>query len=131
MPNRPLSRVCYVDDELDIQRVLRMSLERLGGMTVELVNDPQIAIEAMIRFKPDIVLLDWMMPVLDGPALFRKMKEREETKHLPVVFITASAVETQLNQLRDLGAAGVLTKPFSPVELPRKLRSIWEAIPNK
>lgn len=66
---------------------------------------------------------------MDGPSLFQKMKEREETQNLPVVFITASASEKQLDQLRKLGAAGVLSKPFSPLELPAKLKSIWDALP--
>jgi len=75
MPAQPLNRICYVEDDEDIQRIVRMSLERVGKMTVEVVSDPLVAIERMIAFKPDLVMLDWMMPGMDGPTLFRKMRE--------------------------------------------------------
>ena len=74
MPAGPLNRVCYVEDDEDIQRIVRMSLERVGKMTVEVVSDPLVAIERMRAFKPELVMLDWMMPGMDGPALFRKMR---------------------------------------------------------
>ena len=73
MPDRPLNRICYVEDDEDIQRIVRMSLERVGKMTVEVVGDPTMAIEAMASFKHDLVMLDWMMPKMDGPTLFRQM----------------------------------------------------------
>jgi len=91
MPDRPLNRICYVEDDEDIQRIVRLSLERIGKMTVEIVTDPTAAIDTMIKFGPDLVMLDWMMPVLDGPALFRQMKARPDTSAYPVVFITAKA----------------------------------------
>jgi len=91
MPDRPLNRICYVEDDEDIQRIVRMSLERLGKMTVHIVGDPTMAIDAMNSFKPDLVMLDWMMPKLDGPALFKQMQGRPDTRTLPVVFITAKA----------------------------------------
>ena len=83
MPERPLVRICYVEDDEDIQRIVRMSLERIGKMTVEIVTDPMRAIEAMGAFKPDLVMLDWMMPGMDGPTLYRKMKELPATQALP------------------------------------------------
>jgi CheY-like chemotaxis protein len=129
MPDRPLQRICYVEDDEDIQRIVRMSLERVGKMTVALVSDPTQAIAAMIEFGPDLVMLDWMMPVLDGPALFRQMKLRPETAALPVVFITAKASQRDLDELKTLGAAGTISKPFSPKELPDQLRAIWAGLP--
>jgi len=129
MPARPLSRVCYVEDDEDIQRIVRMSLERIGKMTVEVVGDPMVAIDRMIAFKPDLVMLDWMMPGMDGPALFRKMLETPTVKALPVVFITAKASTKELDELRKLGAAGTISKPFAPKDLPDQLRAIWSALP--
>ena len=129
MPERPLNRICYVEDDEDIQRIVRMSLERVGKMTVDVVGDSTKAIEAMIAFRPDLVMLDWMMPVLDGPALFRKMREREETKAFPVVFITAKAAQRDLDELLKMGAAGTISKPFNPKELPEQLRAIWAKLP--
>lgn len=129
MPERPLNRICYVEDDEDIQRIVRMSLERIGKMTVAVVGDPTKAIDAIIAFKPDLVMLDWMMPVMDGPALFRHMKTRPETSSLPVVFITAKAAQRDLDELASLGAAGTISKPFSPKDLPDQLRAIWRKLP--
>jgi two-component system, OmpR family, response regulator len=129
MPDRPLNRICYVEDDEDIRRIVRMSLERVGKMTVELVGDPMAAIEAMTAFRPDLVMLDWMMPGMDGPTLFRQMKLRPETAALPVVFITAKASEKELEELQTMGAAATISKPFSPRDLPNQLREIWKKLP--
>ena len=129
MPDRPLNRICYVEDDEDIQRIVRMSLERVGKMTVTVVGDPTQAIAAMTEFRPDLVMLDWMMPVMDGPTLFKEMKQRPETSGLPVVFITAKASQRDLDELKALGAAGTISKPFSPKELPEQLRAIWASLP--
>jgi two-component system, OmpR family, response regulator len=129
MPDRPLNRICYVEDDEDIQRIVRMTLERVGKMTVAVVGDPTQAIETMAEFRPDLVMLDWMMPVMDGPTLFRQMKLRPETSALPVVFITARASQRDLDELKALGAVGTISKPFSPKDLPDQLRAIWAALP--
>jgi two-component system, OmpR family, response regulator len=129
MPDRPLNRICYVEDDEDIRRIVRMSLERVGKMTVELVGDPMAAIEAMTAFRPDLVMLDWMMPGMDGPTLFRQMKLRPETASIPVVFITAKASEKELEELQTMGAAATISKPFSPRDLPNQLREIWKKLP--
>ena len=129
MPERPLNRICYVEDDEDIQRIVRVSLERVGKMTVEVVGDPTRAIEAMSAFRPDLVMLDWMMPAIDGPTLFRQMKLRPETSALPVVFITAKAAQRDLDELLKMGAAGTISKPFSPKDLPDQLRAIWAKLP--
>ena len=129
MPDTPLNRVCYVEDDEDIQRIVRLSLEKVGKMTVEVVGDPTAAIEAITQFKPDLVMLDWMMPKMDGPTLFRQMKLRPETSSLPVVFITAKASQKELDELMAMGAAGAISKPFSPKDLPQQLREIWKKLP--
>jgi two-component system OmpR family response regulator len=129
LPTRALTRICYVEDDEDIQRIARLSLERVGKMTVEIIGDPTTAIAAMAAFRPDMVLLDWMMPGMDGPTLFRAMKQRPETSALPVVFITAKASQIELDELNALGAVGAISKPFSPTELPNQLREIWAKLP--
>jgi CheY-like chemotaxis protein len=129
MPERPLNRICYVEDDEDIRRIVRMSLEKIGKMTVEVVPDPLAAIEAITSFQPDLVMLDWMMPGLDGPSLFRQMKLRPETRSFPVVFITAKASPAELAELMALGALGAISKPFSPKDLPGQLRELWKKVP--
>jgi two-component system, OmpR family, response regulator len=129
MPDTPLNRICYVEDDPDIQRIVRLTLERVGKMTVEVVGDSTKAVETIAAFKPDLVMLDWMMPVMDGPAVFRAMRERAETRDLPVVFITAKASRKELDELSAMGAAGTISKPFSPKDLPDQLRGIWKTLP--
>ncbi len=129
MPAQPLVRICYVEDDEDIQKIVRVTLERIGKMTVEVVGDPLQAIETIKRFKPELVMLDWMMPGMDGPTLYRKMKEVPEVRDLPVVFITAKASPKELDELRALGAAGTISKPFAPRDLPGQLRAIWDSLP--
>ena len=129
MPDRPLNRICYVEDDEDIQRIVRMSLERVGKMTVEIVTDPLQAIGVITCFKPDLVMLDWMMPGMDGPTLFKKMKEDPQLAALPVIFITAKATQLEIGELTALGAAGAISKPFNPKELPDQLREIWKKLP--
>ena len=129
MPTQPLLRVLCVEDDDDIRRILRLSLEKIGRMTVELVADPTQAIDSMIASRPQLVMLDWMMPGIDGPAIFRKMRENPDTRAMPVVFITAKASQRELAELRALGAAGAISKPFAPKDLPDQLRAIWNALP--
>ena len=94
-----------------------------------MVSDPTKAIDAIIAFKPDLVMLDWMMPGMDGPTLFRQMKARPEVSGLPVVFITAKAAQRDLDELVSLGAAGTISKPFAPKDLPDQLRALWAKVP--
>ena len=129
MPTQPLRRICCVEDDDDIRRIVRLSLEKIGKMTVDLVADPALAIDSMIAFRPDLVMLDWMMPGMDGPALLRRMREVPETRALPVVFVTAKASQRELAELRALGAAGMISKPFAPKDLPQQLRAIWNGLP--
>ena len=129
MPDRPLNRICYVEDDEDIQRIVRVSLERIGKMTVDVVSDSMTAMARIASFKPDLVMLDWMMPGMDGPTLFRKMKQDPEAALLPVVFITAKATQRDTDELIALGAAGTISKPFSPKDLPDQLRAIWAKLP--
>ena len=129
MPAQPLNRVCYVEDDEDIQKIVRMSLERIGKMQVEVVSDPMVAIDAIKAFKPELVMLDWMMPGMDGPTLYRKMQETPGVRDLPVVFITAKASQKELDELRALGAAGTISKPFAPRDLADQLRAIWNKLP--
>jgi len=129
MPATELNRIFYAEDDEDIQRIVRMSLERIGKMTVQVESDPLKAIDGMIEFKPEMVMLDWMMPGMDGPTLLKAMRQRPETASYPVVFITAKASMKEHEELAALGAAGIISKPFSPKDLPNQLREIWRNLP--
>lgn len=130
MPTRPMQRVLFVDDDEVVQRLVQIALERLGGLTVELVSDSANAIAAIGRFKPDMVVLDWIMPHLNGTELFRQIRAHPEMEKIPVVFFTVKAHWRTTEELLALGAAGVISKPFSAKDLSDQLKAIWKGLPE-
>ena len=78
---------------------------------------------AAAKWRPDLILLDVMMPVMDGPATLRRLRENPQTADIPVVFMTARAQTRELDHFKSLGAAGVIVKPFDPMTLAASLRS--------
>lgn len=125
MSTRELKKIFYVDDEPDIQTVGRMALETVGGFTVESCDSGREALEKLPAFAPDLIILDVMMPGMDGPETFRRLREIPALDDVPVVFFTAKAQASELAALRDLGAIDVLTKPFDPMRLSDDIRKIW------
>jgi CheY-like chemotaxis protein len=117
-------KVLIVDDEPDIRRIARLGLSRVGGMEVVEATNGVEALAKAKEEKPDAVLLDVMMPGLDGPSTLARLREDPTTAGVPVVFLTAKAITAELDRLRSLGAAGVLTKPFDPMTLARDLRAV-------
>ena len=114
---KPLERVLCIEDEEDIQRIVQIALERFGSLFVRICDDSRLAFKAAADFKPDLILLDVMMPGLDGRVLFKQCRTRPETAQIPVVFLTAL-----------VGAAGIITKPFRPADLTGQLQQIWKSL---
>lgn len=127
MPTEKLKCVLCVDDEEDIQSIIRISLERLGGIKSHFCTDPRQAMAMAREVKPDVILLDFLMPGLDGATLFKRLRADPELAAIPVVFLTAVMTGPDARNLHLLGAAGVLIKPFDVLELPRKLSAIWNS----
>lgn len=122
-------KVLVVDDESDIRQVARLALGRVGGMEVVDTGRSEEAVDLAAREKPDAILLDVMMPALDGPATLGALRADERTAAIPVVFLTAKAMPAEIQRLRALGAVGVLTKPFDPMTLAAALRAILGSSP--
>jgi CheY-like chemotaxis protein len=118
-------KVLYVDDEPDIREVAAMALELDGDMEVKTASSGPEAL-ALIDggFRPDAILLDVMMPDMDGPAVLAEVRARPEHATTPVVFITARAQAHELARFISLGAIGVITKPFDPMTLSIELRAV-------
>jgi two-component system OmpR family response regulator len=131
MPARALQRVLFVDDDEVVQNLVRIALERIGGMTVELVNDSSKALDGIRGFTPDMVVLDCIMPRVDGVEVFKLMREDRALATIPVVFLTVKAHWRTIDDLRALGAAGVITKPFAARELADQLKAIWGTLPER
>ena len=123
-----LKRILLVDDEPDIQAIAKLSLEKVGGFTSLICSSGQEAIDRIANFSPDLVLLDVMMPELDGPGTLKLLQQKELINGTPVVFFTAKALSSEVQQLKELGAAEVISKPFDPMTLPTQLKDIWSRI---
>ncbi|MCC7265769.1 MAG: response regulator [Caulobacteraceae bacterium] len=124
-------KVLYVDDEPDIREVATISLELDPAIKVRAAESGPQALEwvASGDCRPDVVLLDVMMPGMDGPSVLKALRLLEPTRETPVVFITARAQSHERHRFLDLGAAGVITKPFDPMTLATELRAVMAAGP--
>jgi CheY-like chemotaxis protein len=118
-----MSRILYVDDEADIREVAQMALELDPELEVRTCASGVEGIDAAITWRPDLILLDVMMPGMDGPTVFRTLSSRPETQSIPVVFITARTQAQDVAGLRELGARGVLAKPFDPMSLADEVKA--------
>jgi two-component system, OmpR family, response regulator len=116
-------KVLIVDDEPDIRRIATLSLVRVGGMEVIEAASGDEGLQRARDEKPDAILLDVMMPGRDGPGTLQALRADALTAGIPVVFLTAKAMASEVDRLRALGAVGVLTKPFDPLKLSSDLRA--------
>jgi two-component system, OmpR family, response regulator len=121
----PPLKVLYVDDEPDIREVGAMALELDGSMEVSTASAGPEALALLEGgLRPDVILLDVMMPGMDGPGVLAELKKRPELAQIPVIFITARAQAHELARFVSLGAIGVITKPFDPMTLSIELRAV-------
>ena len=118
--------VLLAEDDPDIQLVARLALKR-AGCTVKVVGNGKEALDAINEQIPDVVLLDWMMPELDGPETCRRLKADPKTAGIPVIFLTAKSQEVEIQRGLSLGAAGYVTKPFDALALGQQVKDIVSA----
>ena len=121
-------KVLIVDDEDDIRQLAHISLERVGGLRVVAAASGEEGLQLAKSERPDAIVLDAMMPGLDGPATLERLKADPETASIPVVFLTGSVQSTEQDRFRALGALGTLPKPFDPMNLAEQLREVlgWD-----
>jgi len=124
-----LRSVLYVDDEPDIRTIVQIALGLASDLTVHTGDSGIHALELARALSPDVVLLDVMMPGLDGPATLSRMRSDPVLAHIPVIFITAKAMPKEVAQFRKMGAVGVIAKPFDPMQLRKQLLCLWEDRP--
>jgi CheY-like chemotaxis protein len=121
-----LQRILYVEDEPDIQVVAKLALEMVGGFTVKVCSSGEEAMRAAEAFAPDMILLDVMMPGMDGPSTLKALRALPALAEVPVAFMTAKVQPAEIAQFRALGARDVIPKPFDPMTLADQVRAIWE-----
>ena len=125
MKRARLRTIVYVDDEPDIREVVQLSLELTEGLQVHTCESGEQALRMVPQLRPDLVLLDVMMPVMDGPATLQRLRAQQSLVELPVIFMTAKIQPHEMAHYRMLGSAGVIAKPFDPATLARRVRELW------
>lgn len=123
-------KVLIIDDDADIRMIAGLSLSRLGGMEVVQAASGAEGIRKAQDERPDVILLDMMMPAMDGSQTMAALRSQPATALTPVIFLTAKAVEVEVERMRALGAAGVLIKPFDPRTLPGDVRALIKLPPG-
>jgi DNA-binding response OmpR family regulator len=119
-----MRRVLVIDDQPDISETIAATLSIVARWEVLTANTGEEGVRLAAEQSPDCILLDVMMPDLDGPATLRRLKSNSQTARVPVIFLTSKAQISEQEELGRIGAAGVLTKPFDPLQLGQQISNI-------
>jgi CheY-like chemotaxis protein len=120
-----LQSLLYVDDDPDIREIVQMSLGLDGTVRVSTSPGGEHALATMRSDRPDLVVLDVMMPGMDGPEVLRRMRADPALRDVPVIFMTAKANPQEIARFHELPALGVIAKPFDPMALSSQVRALW------
>jgi two-component system cell cycle response regulator len=126
---RPLRTILYADDDADIRIIVQTALSLTEGLTAHTAQSGEQALELARELQPDLLMLDVMMPGLDGPGTLIRLRADAAIAHIPVIFMTAKARPEDVSRLRALGAMAVIAKPFDPMQLSRQVLSLWQVTP--
>ena len=121
-----LKRILYAEDEPDIQAVAKLALEMVGGFEVLICSSGIETLAQVKGYAPELILLDVMMPGMDGPTTLKQLRADSATAAIPVIFLTAKVQPTEVAQYQALGALDVIAKPFDPMTLATQVRAIWQ-----
>lgn len=125
--SKTLQHILCIDDEADILEVAKMSLETVGEFTVTTLSSGAEAVAKAVGINPDFILVDMMMPGMDGRSTLAALRKLPELNRVPIAFMTARVQANEQKEYLELGAAGVVPKPFDPMTLADEVRAIWEA----
>ncbi|MFL6547294.1 MAG: response regulator [Povalibacter sp.] len=128
MASSLLRTVLYVDDEPDIREIVEMSLGLIDGLNVHTRGSGESALADIASIAPDMLLIDVMMPGLDGPATVARLREQSRWARLPFVFMTAKAMPQEVARFKEIGAVDVIAKPFDPMDLGNRVVAIWKGL---
>jgi len=122
-----LKRILYVEDEADIRAVAQVALEIVGGFELKVCSSGQEALAEAVAFRPDLLLLDVMMPGMDGPNTLEALWQLPGLSNIPAIFMTAKVQPDEVAALNKSGILEVITKPFDPMDLGDQIRTIWQS----
>jgi CheY-like chemotaxis protein len=120
-------KLLLIDDEDDIREVATMTLETMADFEVVTASNGLAGVEKAVAERPDAILLDVMMPGLDGPAVFERLRQSAITRSIPVIFMTAKVQAGDRKRLADLGARGIIAKPFDPMTLSEEVLALLKS----
>ncbi len=118
-------KIMYVDDEADIRTIVEFALEDEEDFELKLCASGQEALDNVDSYRPDLVLLDVMMPGMDGPTTLQRLHEHPSFAQLPIAFVTAKVQPNEVAHFKAIGATDVIAKPFDPMSLADQVRDIW------
>ena len=124
VPVTDVERVLLIEDDAEIRMIADLSLSQVGGFETYLAAGGIEGVGLAVEHGPEVILLDMMMPELDGMATLRMLKDDPATRHIPVIFMTAKVQQHDLQDYVDAGAIGTIHKPFDPMTLPDEIRAI-------
>lgn len=125
MASQSLKKILYAEDEEDIKEIAVLAIEAIGGFEVATCNCGSDVLELARKFQPQLILLDVMMPVMDGPATLLALKKDPQLKHIPVIFLTAKIMHEEIGRFKAMGAIDIIAKPFDPMTLSAQIQTIW------
>jgi two-component system OmpR family response regulator len=119
-------KILYVEDEPDIRSIAKMAMQSLGGFDICECSSGAQALETAESFAPQLILLDVMMPGMNGPETLQKLRQLPVTAKTPAVFMTAKVQANEVAEYLSMGAVSVIPKPFDPMTLPQQIEDIWK-----
>lgn len=123
---KELKKILYAEDEPDVQTIVELTISSMSNYEIKICENGKRLLECVEEYKPDLILLDVMMPEMDGITTFKNLQESPSTKDIPVIFVTAKAQVHEVGKFKEIGSWGVITKPFRVMSLCDEIREIWD-----
>lgn len=123
---KEIKKILYAEDEHDVQTIVEISIWSTSDYEIKICDNGKILLDCVEEYNPDLILLDAMMPEMDGVTTLKNLRLNEKTKDIPVIFITAKAQTHEIKSFNESGVIGVITKPFDPMLLCSTIKEIWD-----
>ncbi len=127
MTAEPLTKILYAEDEADIREIAVLAIEAIGGFEIATCSSGAEVLALANEFQPQLILLDVMMPIMDGPTTLQALKQDLQLKDIPVIFLTAKIMTEEINHFKQMGAIDIIAKPFDPMTLSAQIQEIWNS----